>query len=183
MGEFLESKALREEGEKARERDAEEAGARATAEELRSLELDEMRGRLNRAFEAQLESERTIEMLRNQRVHDADSTDESDECEHTNVDDRVRELDDHRKKLEKQLEASREESKKAAEATRQHLGRREAAEATRRQLLQEELAKVKDAAEEAERATAKAKAKLKKAKAKARKKKSKSSSDASTSSS
>jgi hypothetical protein len=71
LSEFLESEALREEGEKVRERAAEEAGARATAEELRSPELDEMRGRLNGAFEAQLESERTIEMLKNQRVHDA----------------------------------------------------------------------------------------------------------------
>ena len=89
----------------------------------------------------------------------------------------LKELDDHRKELEKQLKAAREESEKAAEATKQHLARREAEEEMRRQLLQEELAGIKAAAEEAEKVAAKAKAKLKKAKAKARKKKSKSSSD------
>ena len=56
LSEYLESKALREEGEKAKEKAAEEAGATATAEEPRGQELKEMRGRLDKAFEAQLES-------------------------------------------------------------------------------------------------------------------------------
>ena len=82
LSEILETKALREKGEKAQEKAAEEVAAKATAEELRDQELEEMRGRLNRAFEAQLESERTIEMLRNKVRDEADSSEESSDCEH-----------------------------------------------------------------------------------------------------
>ena len=112
----------------AQEKAAEEAEAKATAEELRGQELEEMKGRLDSAFEAQLESERTIEMLRNKLRDEADSSEESSDCEHIDADDRIKELDDRRNELEIQLEAAREELGEAAKATRQHLARREAEE-------------------------------------------------------